>query len=125
VLHSLLPKRIFRPAQAVSLSVLMAGGCGSSMACSLADQRDYSIAGGTLSNALLEVGRLNGCSIVFDPGLISQMHSDGVRGHFSGYDVARMLLHSSGFELVLTANGTLTLQPADIQVKRTSAGRGV
>ncbi|WP_019363048.1 STN domain-containing protein [Pseudomonas asplenii] len=95
------------------------------MACSLTAERDYSIARGTLSNALLEIGRLNGCSIVFDPGLISQMRSDGVRGHFSGYDVARMLLHGSGFELVLTANGTLTLQPADVQIKRASAGRGV
>ncbi|MFQ6348171.1 STN domain-containing protein [Pseudomonas sp. R11F] len=125
MLRSLLPKRHFRSAQAVSLSVLMAGGCSSSMACSLAAERDYAISRGTLSNALLEVGRLNGCSIVFDPGLISQMHSEGVRGHFSGYDVARMLLYSSGFELVLTANGTLTLQPADVQVKRASAGRGV
>lgn len=125
MLHSLPPKRNFRSVQAVSLSLLMVGGCASGLACGLTSQRDYSIAPGTLSNALLEVGRLNGCSIVFDPGLISHMRSEGVRGHLSGYDVARILLQASGFELVLTANGTLTLQPADIQVKRANAGRGV
>ncbi|WP_199523012.1 STN domain-containing protein [Pseudomonas lurida] len=105
--------------------MLFAGNSIEALACDLDTHRNYAIDAGLLSNTLLDIGRINRCVIVFEPGLIVEKRSKSVRGQLTGYEAARQALDASGFELSRTANGTLKLLPSNIKIRNAKAETGV
>ena len=75
-------------------------------------QQRYDIAAAPLDQVLREIARQSGHSIVADPALLDGRRARAVRGEFSAQQAVEQALAGSGLQLRVTANGTLTLEPA-------------
>ncbi|EJU9614702.1 MULTISPECIES: TonB-dependent receptor [Pseudomonas] len=70
----------------------------------------YQLPAQPLDQALREIARQSGRSIVADPALVRGRASHAVDGDFDAEDAARRALQGSGLQLRTTENGTLTVE---------------
>lgn len=73
---------------------------------------NYDLAPGSLEQTLRQIARQSGRGVVADPALVRGKSSAAVRGSFSPEAAVQQALTGSGLQLRVTANGTLTLEPA-------------
>ncbi|MEN0104966.1 MAG: TonB-dependent siderophore receptor, partial [Pseudomonas sp.] len=106
--------RVARLAMAVALA--FSGGLTSlSPALVHAEEtlQRYDLAAMPLEQALRQIARQSGRSIVADPALVRGRTSAAVQGEFSAEAAAQQALSGSGLSLRVTANGTLTVEKID------------
>jgi iron complex outermembrane receptor protein len=97
------------------MAVALAFSGGLTTLCPLAahaeeTQQRYDIAAMPLEQALRQIARQSGRSIVADPALVHGRSSAAVRGEFSAEAAAQQALSGSGLALRITDNGTLTVE---------------
>lgn len=64
----------------------------------------------SLNEALLQIGRLTGCVIAFNPDDTRGFQAISVRGHLSVTEAMSRVLTGSNLRSVRTSNGTLTVR---------------
>ncbi|MFV2945771.1 TonB-dependent siderophore receptor [Pseudomonas japonica] len=72
----------------------------------------YDIPAAPLDDVLRQIARQSGQSIVADPALLEGRQARAVRGDLSVQQAVQQALAGSGLQLRVTANGSLTLEPA-------------
>lgn len=73
----------------------------------------YAVPAQSLDQALRQIARQSGSSIVADPALLRGRQSAAVNGQFSREAALRQALSGSGLQLRVTGNGTLTLESVE------------
>lgn len=106
-------------AQAVSFVLLGLGAQALPTAPALAAaapdatvQREYNIPAGRLSDVLAQFAATAGVPLSFDPQLLADQQSPGLRGSYTARDGFATLLTGSGYELDDRGNGGWSLRPA-------------
>ncbi|MCY1353078.1 Ferric-pseudobactin receptor [compost metagenome] len=105
-----------RPAGlALAVSLFLGGGLaalpvGPALAAEAVQRFD--IPSGPLEATLRQIARHSGRLIAADPALLRGRQAPAVRGQFSAEDAVRQALAGSGLQLLVTDNGTLSVQPA-------------
>lgn len=107
-LNPLSPARL---AMAVSLAVGCSLGSLVAVPVHAAEAfQHYELSAQPLEQALRQIARQSGRSIVADPALVRGRSSSAVRGEFSAEAAAQQALGGSGLSLRITDNGTLTVE---------------
>ncbi len=75
-------------------------------------QQSYNVAAGPLADVLVKLAQASGGAIVFDPQLVANKSSHGVRGTFTREAALRAALDGTGLEPSIKSNGTLSVQHA-------------
>lgn len=76
---------------------------------SMASQ-DYAIPAGSLSDVLAQFAATAGVQLVFDPAMLTGLHSSGLQGRYTVREGFSRLLAGSGYELVDTGGGGYSLR---------------
>ena len=79
-------------------------------------QQSYDVAAGPLADVLAKLAQEVGGRIVFDPQLVANKTSPGVRGSYTREDALREVLKGSGLASSIKSDGTLSVQ----RVKRST-----
>lgn len=73
----------------------------------------FDIASGPLEQTLRQIARQSGRVIAADPALLQGKQSAAVRGDFSAEEAVRQALSGTNLQLLVTDNGTLTVQEVE------------
>ncbi|WP_262880183.1 TonB-dependent siderophore receptor [Pseudomonas paralcaligenes] len=73
----------------------------------------FDIASGPLEQTLRQIARQSGRVIAADPALLQGKRSAAVRGDFSAEEAVRQALSGTNLQLLVTDNGTLTVQEVE------------
>ncbi|MBI6599472.1 MULTISPECIES: STN domain-containing protein [Pseudomonas] len=92
----------------LTVSLLCFGRTGSS--CELNDAHLFRIDANNLSETLLLIGRISGCTVVFKPESARDYHSHPIQGLLNVREAMRQALIGSNLEMLQTRNGSLTVQ---------------
>lgn len=105
-----------RPATLATAIALACTGAAMALASQAATAAEaiahYDIASGPMEQTLRQIARQSARSIVADPALVRGKSGAAVRGDFSPEAAVQQALRGSSLQLRVTANGTLTLEPA-------------
>jgi len=105
-----------RPASLAMAVALAFTGVATALCASVSSAAEtlanYDLAPGSLEQTLRQIARQSGRGVVADPALVRGKSSAAVRGSFSPEAAVQQALTGSGLQLRVTANGTLTLEPA-------------
>jgi len=72
--------------------------------------RRYAIAGGSLADVLARFAATTGVQLVFEPGLLAGMRSDGLQGRYTPQEGFEQVLRGSGYEVIGQGGGAYTLR---------------
>jgi iron complex outermembrane receptor protein len=98
----------------VKLAIIAAlsGVCPSPARAAMAQEAlVFDIPGGSLSSALIEIGRRSGAIVSFSPSLVSGQSAAPVQGRFTPIQAFMQALGKSGLSIEVTPNGTVTVFP--------------
>ena len=84
-------------------------------------QQSYDVAAGPLADVLAKLAQEVGGRIVFDPQLVANKTSLGVRGSYTREDALREVLQGSGLAPSIQSDGTLSVQRAKRSTRTTSS----
>lgn len=76
-------------------------------------QKDYNVSAGPLANVLVSLAQVSGATIVFDPQLVANKVSNGVRGTFTREGALHEALKGTDLTPLMKSDGTLSVQSAD------------
>ncbi|ALM86108.1 TonB-dependent siderophore receptor [Bordetella sp. N] len=82
--------------------------------------QDFDLPAAPLADTLAQLARSSGRMVSVDPALVAGRRTEAVRGRYSAEQALRLALGGTGLELVVTANGTLSLRPAPPQPQTTT-----
>jgi iron complex outermembrane receptor protein len=83
--------------------------------------RSYAIAGGMLADVLAQYAADTGVQLVFEPGMLAGLRSNGLRGRYTVQQGFAQVLRGSGYEAVGQGSGAYALRPSAAPVARDAA----
>lgn len=83
--------------------------------------RSYEIAAGPLSDVLARYAASTGVQLVFEPGLLAGLRSEGLRGRYTPQEGFDRLLRGSGYEAIAQGGGAYALRKPSMPVLSAAA----
>lgn len=94
----------------LALAASVIGVCNPASSCDFDTLKDYRVTAKNLSQTLLLIGRISGCTISFKPENTRGYNSQPVNGMFSAREAMNRALMGTNLEILQTRNGTLTVR---------------